>query len=814
MTRFVEVAVQLPVPGTYSYTVPERLSGRDLVGYRVLVPFGNRGVTGVVVAHIEQPPASVGRLRELSALLDTEAMILPDVLKLCLWIAQYYEASPGEALRAALPPGTAVTADQLVELTDLGIAAIAGAGGALPRPQLGLLGTLSASDGPVAHRTLTKGRARAADVARLVEAGFATYVLASKKARIRDKSVRVATLSREVRDEDREQLARASAKLALLSALEGAGGTADVDVLKKTNAHASSHLRDLAKMGLVSFSERVVRTDAWQRGEADSEGMIAPTLPLKLNEAQAAACAAASEQMDQEEFGTFLLYGITGSGKTEVYLQIIADCLRREKTAIVLVPEISLTPQLAARFRARFGPQVAVLHSALTIRERYDEWHRLREGKACIALGARSAVFAPLENVGVIVVDEEHDSSFKQEEGVRYHARDVAQVRAKWADGICVLGSATPSLESFHGAQAGRLAFLPLPKRATGRPLPTVELVDLRRFKPDKASMLTAPLAEAIGEALHAKEQIILFLNRRGFDTFVVCTGCGHAFRCRQCSVSLTYHRFRERLVCHYCAHEERLPSGCPACDASDSISRRGFGTEKITEAVASRFPNARVERLDRDVGGGKGVQKILGRMARAEIDILVGTQMVTKGHDFPGVTLVGVLCADTGLSLPDFRASERTFQLLTQVAGRAGRGEKEGRVFIQTYKCEALAISAASQHDYEQFFAGEVRDREDLGYPPFGYLVAIRVDGPNAAIVIKQSRRLADVARRVGRDVAVLGPAEAPLAKLKGRVRWHLWLRSPDRQGLRATVREVIRQVEPSSGARIAIDVDPVSAL
>lgn len=814
MSSYAEVAVQLPVPGLYHYLVPERLAGKELVGHRTLVPFGNRGVTGVIVALSDTAPEGISRIRELYALLDSQAMIIPPVLDLCLWVAKYYEAAPGEALRAALPPGTAITADQEVALTESGVTAARGGGGALPKLQIELLRALSLNDGPVSQRNLTQGRAKASDVARLVEAGLATYLLSRKQARIKDKTVRVARICREISEAERVTLQRAKVRYKVFEALEGLSGQAPVTALKEVHPQAATHLRNLEKEGWVELSEQVVRSDSWEGQEQDNVGMIAEAIPLSLNEAQDQAASKMLAQMNSEKFGAFLLYGITGSGKTEVYLQVIAECLAQGKNAIVLVPEISLTPQLAARFRARFGPRVAVLHSALTTRERYDEWHRLREGKAQIALGARSAVFAPIDNVGVIVVDEEHDPSFKQEEGVRYHAKDVALVRARNANAICILGSATPSLESYHGTETGRILLLRLPKRATGRGLPPVELVDMRRHQPDKESMLTAPLRKAIEETLYAGDQIILFLNRRGFDTFVMCTACGHAFRCKQCSVSLTYHRFRERLMCHYCAHEEALPHTCPKCEAPDSISRRGFGTEKIAEAVAVAFPTARVERLDRDVASGKAIQKVLGRVARREVDILVGTQMVTKGHDFPGVTLVGVLCADTGLSLPDFRASERTFQLLTQVAGRAGRGEKAGKVLVQTYKCENLAIEAAAQHDFDRFYAGEASDRQELGYPPFGYLVAIRVDGKNASSVIRQCRQAADIARTMAAEVSVLGPAEAPLAKLKGRVRWHLWLRASDRNVLRAAVWQVIHKSNAMPGVRMAIDVDPVSAL
>jgi primosomal protein N' (replication factor Y) len=679
---------------------------------------------------------------------------------------------------------------------------------------LDILGQLAAADGPVAQRVLTAGRARAADVAKLVEAGFAEYALESGKARVSDRTIRVAQLVEDV--EPPKNLERSPARKVVLEALRERGGTAEVSALREVHPRASDHLRALEKQGLVRIEKQVVRRDAWGNKEDQAEGMIAPTAPLSLNEAQEAAVARVKASIDEGIYRGHLLHGITGSGKTEVYLHIISHCLELGKNAIVLVPEISLTPQLAARFRARFGPQVAVLHSGLSDRDRFDEWHRLREGRARIALGARSAVFAPLTNVGVIVVDEEHDSSFKQEEGVRYNARDVALVRAARSKAVCVLGSATPSLESFHGATSGRLELLSLPNRATGQALPKVELVDMRRFKPDSQSLLTAPLAEAISEALSNGQQTILFLNRRGFDTFVMCTGCGHAFRCHSCSVSLTYHRFRERLVCHYCGHEEALPSVCPSCSSPHGLSRRGYGTEKIAAAVAERFADARVERLDRDVAsGGDAVQRILGRVARREVDILVGTQMVTKGHDFPGVTVVGVLCADTGLSLPDFRASERTFQLLAQVAGRAGRGEVAGRVLVQTYRAEALAVACAVEHDYMGFYEGEIREREELGYPPFGHLVALRVDGPESGAVIRQCRLLADAARGLGlEDLTILGPSEAPLARLRGRTRWHLWLRSPARPLLRSALKAVLKRVEKVGGTRVTADVDPLSAL
>jgi len=441
------------------------------------------------------------------------------------------------------------------------------------------------------------------------------------------------------------------------------------------------------------------------------------------------------------------------------------------------------------------------------------------EGRLRVVVGARSALFAPVRDLGVIVVDEEHDGSFKQEEGVRYHARDVAMVRAQRTGAVCVLGSATPSLESYAHAERGQYKLLVLTQRPTARPMPIVEVVDLRKYLPDGEAMLSAPLRAAIGETLAAGDQTILFLNRRGFSTFVLCRACGHSFRCNHCAVSLTYHRHSDRLTCHYCGFFQRVPDICPECKGVDTIIRRGLGTEKVADAVAEEFKTARVARLDRDVASGAKVEVVLSRVARREIDILVGTQMVTKGHDFPGVTLVGVLCADTGLDLPDFRSSERTFQLLAQVAGRAGRGDRAGRVIVQTYRPGAAAVTAAAAHDYETFYRAESLSRAELGYPPHGRLIAVRIDGSNEHDVAGTAKQLAEVAEAVasrsdlGGTVEIRGPVPAPIEKLRGRTRWQVWLRSGDRQALRRVARAVIA-TETKKSVRVLLDVDPMSAL
>lgn len=813
--RYAEVAVELPVRGTYSYELPEPYRGRALVGARVIVPFGARRVSGVVVAQSDTAPVELQRVRAVTEVIDELPSVDRELLELCLWVADYYEAPPGEVLRAALPVGSRITAGTYVQLTDAGIDAVSGQGAALPRARRELLGRIAAAGGAIAQRKLLGAGLRRAELAALADDGLVMFAAERGKARVRHRTVRVASVARELTDDDRAALARAPKRRAVLDALVEAGGQADVAELERRVPRSAAHLRALAGAGLVAFGEREQRRDHWSTATATAVAS-APASPPALTPAQATALTAIREALDAGAFAPFLLHGITGSGKTEVYLHAIADVVAAGGGAIVLVPEISLTPQLAARFRARFGDDVAVLHSGLSDGERFDEWHRIKRGDAHIALGARSAVFAPVRRLGIVVVDEEHDPSFKQEEGVRYHARDVAMVRAQRAGAACVLGSATPSLESFHAARSGRQRLLELPERATPRPLPTVELIDLKVYRPDGDAMLTAPLAEAVDATLARGEQVILFLNRRGFATFVVCASCGHAFRCPHCSVSLTFHRARAQLVCHYCGHAEPVSGRCPACHAQ-AIIRKGLGTEKVAAAVEERFPSARVARLDRDTASGMGLQEILGRMARREVDILVGTQMVTKGHDFPGVTLVGVLCADTGLSLPDFRAAERTFHLLTQVAGRAGRGDRAGHVLIQTYRPETVAIDAVRAHDFARFFAAESAARRELGYPPFGHLVAVRLDGAEEAAVRAEAERLrrrAVALREAGRTgVTVLGPTEAPLARLKGRTRWHLWLRAGDRRPLRAFTRDLV--ADAGAGAvRVTVDVDPVSAL
>ena len=826
--RYTEVAVTLPVAGRFHYRVPTHLAARTQVGARVLVRFGTRKVTGVVV-RAESPLPEGIKAVDVSDVLDDDVPALPpELVELCLWVADYYEAPPGEVMRAALPAGSGIAARQVVALTDAGREAAGEMGSALPAKQRAVLAKLAQGDLPVAGQP--KGMKHVIEA--LISQGLAEQRDQRAKARARLKRERVAKLIVEVNDA-RERVGRAKKRLAVVEELAAFGVPMTLAQLEQRVPGAKTVVRDLAKAAIVDVFEREMHLDAVAIG---TDMLVIP--PPVLTDEQAHAVTSITSAFGGA-FRPFLLHGVTGSGKTEVYLRVIAEALEQAKTALVLVPEISLTPQLAARFRARFGDRVAILHSGLSEQARLGEWSRLRRGEASIAVGARSAVFAPLANVGVIVVDEEHDGSFKQDEGVRYHARDVALVRAQRAGAVCVLGSATPSLESSSHAEKGTYGKLVLTQRPTARPMPTVEIVDLRTYVPDGDALLSAPLRTAIGTTLAAGDQTILFLNRRGFATFVLCKACGHSFRCPHCSVSLTYHRHSDRMNCHYCNYHQRVPEACPSCKAVGAIERKGLGTEKVADAIAEAFPTARVARLDRDVASGAKVEAVLARVARREVDILVGTQMVTKGHDFPGVTLVGVLCADTGLNIPDFRASERTFQLLAQVAGRAGRGDRPGRVIIQTYRPTAPAVVAAAAHDYAQFFAAEMTARAELGYPPHGRLIAVRIDGPDEHAVAGTAQRLAKLAEQLACRpdivgvapstaveperstpvVEVRGPVPAPIEKLRNRTRWQIWLRSADRHALRRVARGMMFAVDHAtngigSNLRVSLDVDPMSAL
>lgn len=580
--------------------------------------------------------------------------------------------------------------------------------------------------------------------------------------------------------------------------------------LQEEFSNARAAVRRLETLGLVRTEKRAVRRDLFFGSPVQRD------TPKTLNDEQSVAVASIVAALRSDASRTFLLHGVTGSGKTEIYLHAVGECLAREQGAIVLVPEIALTPQLVGRFRARFGDQIAVLHSALSDGERLAMWQRLRSAELRVAVGARSALFAPVQNLALICVDEEHDSSFKQEEGVRYSARDMAMLRAHRAQAVCVLGSATPSLATESLVRKGRLERLRLSKRAhTQALLPTVEVVNLRTTGagPSGHRLLSLPLHRRLEETLAQGKQAILFLNRRGFAPSLVCGACGHTVECPNCSVALTVHARGEQLRCHYCDYQSLVARSCDKCRAS-RFNETGIGTEGIELSLTQTFPQARVARLDRDVAEGLKSEAILDRMREGMIDVLVGTQMVTKGHDLPDVALVGVLNADAALSLPDFQASERTFQLLVQVAGRAGRGSTPGHVIVQTRNPEHPTIRFALGHDVGGFVEHELKERREAHYPPFRRLIMIRVDSLVDTIARQTCAQAAALARQHGgQELEVLGPAAAPIERIRNRFRHRCILRSKQRQPLYRAAK-ALRQLKLDRRVRLHVDVDPVSML
>lgn len=809
--RYLDIAPFVPVRGLFSYCLPAEMDHAVGPGYRVVVPFGRRQVVGVVVQEVPEPPlAATDRIKSVAEVLDARPCLPRDLMELLVWAAQYYYAPLGELIRAALPSVLHGRQRQRLQLTAVGREALQAQDALLRRPDLqlsdqqrDLLAELDRRGGSV--RRAYRSKASVSQLAELVDRGWIIEdVQRSEPPRpLVDMLVEVQPNA-----DVAGRLNRSPRQTEIYQRLVELGPRLLLSQVPDPGRGAKALLRSLAAKGLVKIEQVERPRDPFAAEPAPPDSVH------RLTAEQQTAVTTITEALDAERYEAFLVHGVTGSGKTEVYLQVIERALGRGRTALVLVPEIALTPQLAARFRARFGEKVAVLHSGLGDADRHEQWAGIRDARLPIVVGARSAVFAPLEGLGVVIVDEEHDSSFKQEEGVRYNGRDLALVRAKRSQAVAVLGSATPSMESYASAGAGAYQLIEMPYRATPRPLPTVEVVDLRRYGAGGGGLISAPLDLAIVDVLKSGQQAILFLNRRGFSTFVLCKGCGHAFRCTQCSVSLTHHRRQDRLICHYCGYSEGRPERCPACGGA-KISLLGHGTEKLEQDLQQRYPDARVARLDRDTASGGGLRRILRQVQQRQVDVLVGTQIVTKGHDFPHVTLVGVLCADLGLQFPDFRAAERTFQLLTQVSGRAGRGDHAGRVLIQTYSPEHPAVQAACRHDYQGFYSTELVCRQEVGYPPAQRIIALHLDGEDAAAVAKAARGLAGRARAAAEGVAVLGPAAAPLQRLKGRTRWMMLLRAGSRDPLRRLVDRLLDAASGlARGVRVSIDVDPLNML
>ena len=814
----VDVALPLPIHRTFTYGVE---GAAPAAGTRVLVPFQRGERIGWVVGPGEEGP--IRGLKSVLSVLEETPSVPVDLLELCRWMADYYMAPLGIALRAALPSVLSDVSRDYVSLSrDPGV-------DVRPRERR-LVEALRSREGPLGVRALRQALEMGSiwPEIRSLEARGALDHRTVPPAEPSVKTRKVVRIVRQLEDlVERERVfGRAARQREAFQLLEASGGEADLAHLLTGEGFSRGVVGGLEEKGLVELVNEEEMRDPF----AD----MMPSAPQALDptEYQRTALERLIAALD-EPSAPFLLQGITGSGKTLVYIELIRAALARGRTAIVLVPEIALTPQTASRFRAHFGDQVAVLHSGLSDGERYDAWRSLRGGDRRVAVGARSALFAPLTDLGVVVVDEEHDGSYKQSEAPRYHARDLAIMRAQANGAVCVLGSATPSLETWSNARTGKFARLSLPERVGGARLPDVRVIDLRvgRGAPGGAPAPTAragnilgdELVEAIRNRLRRTEQVILLHNRRGYSSFVQCRECGDVEQCANCSISLTYHRVAHRLLCHHCRYEEPAPSRCGRCGSTD-LSFRGLGTEQVERVTAETFPEARIARMDVDTTSGKWAhQRILDRVERGDVDILLGTQMIAKGLDFPRVTLVGVVNADVGIHLPDFRASERTFQLLSQVAGRAGRGRLGGEVIIQTSLPDHYAVRAAVAHAYEAFAERELAERESPPYPPWVRIANVILSSPSQRLAAAASERavawlsarLAGRPRLEGAGAEIVGPAPSPIEKLHGRWRWHFLLRSRSPRALGDVARALAEDFKlPAGDVRLALDRDPVALL
>ena len=834
---FADVAVPVAVRQTFTYRLPGDMPFRAQPGCRVLVPFGKKLLTGFIVDLNENPQTEVAEsdIRDVEELLDETPIIAPEILELTRWVSDYYFAPWGECLRAALPAGATSISEQVISLTGAGRRALSD--GRIAPSKLDVLRILSGSEFIGAKQIERNvSRPRAGELIRqLTREGLITVSQRIADTQLKPRLQNVVRLKTEFGATTRRQpITNSNSKSRHKRKSEG--GTDDralnerqLRVVETLNSESDgmpfndlveaadvspSVVRTLEKRGVVEIFTREVRRDPLAHINSEDP------LPITLTGEQQIALDQILGKLAEREYSTFLLHGITGSGKTEIYIRAMREAVMRGLTALMLVPEISLTPIFSRRLRAQFGESIAILHSSLSEGERTDEWRRIKNGAARIVIGTRSAVFAPLENLGIVIIDEEHDSSYKQEETPRYHGRDTAIVRALRAGAVVVLGSATPSIESFHNAHSGKYIYLHLKTRFGDRELADVQTVDMREVfkRHGKAQTLSDELKAAVRDTFSRKEQSMILLNRRGFSSFLLCRSCGLAIHCPNCDVTLTYHRYNSSLQCHYCNHIRPVPRVCDACEG-EYIHYVGLGTEQLEANLKELFPEMNIARLDRDTTRRRGsLEQVLMEFAEGGIDLLVGTQMIAKGHDFHNVTLVGVVSVDVGLALPDFRAAERTFQLLTQVAGRAGRGDRPGRVLIQTYHPEHYSLLCAKEQNYEEFYRREIVFRRTMHYPPFTALINVLIhdkdyDRANGTAA-EFARELRVATKETG--IRVLGPAPAAISRIKNEYRFQVLIKAPSRVRARDAL-EVAMDSVTSAGHNprsISIEVDPVNLM
>jgi primosomal protein N' (replication factor Y) len=816
---FAEIAIPLNVHQTFTYRLPDSFAAEAQPGCRVLVPFGTQLLTGYIV-DLHQTLAEAGQaevgvtIKDVEELFDIEPLVTPELLALTKWIADYYYAPWGETIKSCLPAGINTEAETILSVTEEGLAALQSATAKRAESTKFRALALVAEFGELNAATLGKAfekKKTAALVRELERSGYVTLRREMQSASVKPKRQQAVRLLKAAAD-GKTFTAQQQRVVELLSAAPDAIALSELTDLAEVSG---SVIRTLEKRGHIEIFQREVRRDplaAYQPRAVVDEYELTPQ--------QQNAYDQISAKLGEGKYAAFLLHGVTGSGKTEVYIRAMRAALERGKSALMLVPEISLTPMFARRLQDHFGAGVAILHSSLSDGERLDEWNRLRMGEARICIGARSAIFAPMSGLGLIVVDEEHEASYKQDETPRYHGRDTAIMRAHQAEAVIILGSATPSMESYHNAQTGKYVYLKMGERIGGRALAEVEIVDLRKTfeKHGKQQVFSDEMKAAIEENHARKQQTMVLLNRRGYSSFLLCRSCGHRAACPNCDVALTYHKIEARLICHYCNHAERIPRACPACQGL-YIQYVGEGTEQIEHLLKELYPQMRISRLDRDTTRRRGsFEKLLSEFASGDVDLLVGTQMIAKGHDFPNVTLVCVVSVDAGLGMPDFRAAERTFQLLTQVAGRAGRGVHPGRVLIQSYNTDHYALEFARLQDYERFYEHEINFRRNLHYPPFLALINILVRHEDLAKASYTASELARLIRQADpeRHLRVLGPAPAPLARLKGEHRMQVMIKTRNRRQAREALDAAMDELKDKGHDLriISIEVDPVNLM
>ncbi len=801
---YCDISLPVPLDQAFTYSLPETLRHRVTAGCRLIVPFGSRKLTGIVLrCHSERPPMEA---RPAWRLVDSEPVLDEKMIELGRWIAGYYCAPLGEVLRAMTPLGAEVREGRVYSLTSKGRDATRQLllDDSAEDPEIRLLRLLESRPLSAAHlqKQVPMGLKllRALEKKGLVQ----SEAVHGQRDPLRSASGRLRIV--QVRPPDGLKLPKAEREL--LAYLDLHPGSHNLKEVEESVKNASPAARSLARKGIL---------------ELKPERLEMPRFPVPdrrhvLNAHQQQALDAVVASLRARAFHPFLLFGVTRYGKTEVYLRAIEEALALGRGALLMVPEIALTPAMAGQFFQRFGDRVAILHSAFSDSERAGEWRRIRSGEAPVVVGTRSGVFAPVANLGLIVVDEEHDQSYKQDETPRYNGRDVALVRAR-AEGACVvLGSATPSMESRYNAERGKYVLLELPERVEQRPLPKVELVDMRGefLETRKQATFSRRLIEEIRARLANGEQTMLLLNRRGFASFLVCRACGKRLECVNCSVTLTFHRRDRRMLCHYCSYAAPVPRLCPECH-SEHIHFQGIGSERIEDELHREFPKARIARMDRDsVTGKRSYQTILEGFREGSFDILVGTQMIAKGHDIPNVTLVGVVNADIGLALPDFRSAERTFQLLTQVAGRAGRGDTPGIVLVQTSAAEHYAVRFASAQDYANFYRKEMQFRRAMRYPPFAALANVLVRDEDQSRALRLSGEIGHLLQPPPEGLRVLGPAEAPVARVQKEFRYQTLLKSANRAMLGQVLQRIRAYAVESrwSPTALVIDVDPLSLM